>query len=152
MPLPRAIGKMVLQGLAGGGLSLTDMVSIARRAGGGYRNAEMMEDARVFSGRAKYEGQVTTLNTNQVIPRGWTNEVELLQGTKYRVHGNMTVFDEESGKYLTQRASFYTDDYAKIGDLQQGFFDHFTGKYQDQNLDITEFEITALEHNKGWDY
>ena len=152
MPGPRYIGMALLRGMAGEGLSLMEMMRIVRTAGYGYRTAEMAEDARIFTGRAKYEGLVTNLNENQVVPRAWINEVKLDQPTNYRVHGYMTVYNEDKNEYLSQRASFFTDDYAKIGDLQQGFFDHFSGTYQDQDLEITEFKISAIEHAPGRPY
>ena len=152
MPGPRYIGMRLLEGLAKGGISVTEAVSIIRRAGWGYRATTMNEDYRKFSGRMKYQTQIENLNVNQVVPRTWLSEVELEQPTNYRVHGNMTLYDAETDTYLQQRASFFTDDFNKIGDYQQGFFDHFSGKYTTQDLELTEFSVFAIEHNIGSEY
>ena len=77
---------------------------------------------------------------------------ELGIDAKYRVFGNLTVYDEETDTYLSQRASFYTDDLNTSGNYAESFFSHFSSSYQDQDLEITEFKVTGLFHNTGYDY
>lgn len=152
MPLERAIGRAILRGLAPEGLPINQMISIARRGGGGYRYQDMRDDARRFADRVKYQGSVERLSYNATVPRAWMVEAELKQDVRYRVLGNATFYDEESGEYFSKKVSFYTDDYAKIGDYGQSFVDSFGELYQDQDIPLTEFKVIGLEHNQGYAY
>ncbi len=152
MPAPRYIGMLFLEGLAKGQIPVTKAIRLIRQAGRGYNAQQMHDDYRKFSGRMKYQTQIENLSVNQYVSRSWLSEVELEQPTKYRVHGTMTLYDAETDTYLQQRASFFTDDFNKIGDYQQGFFDHYSGTYQEQDLEITEFKIFSIEHDPNRPY
>lgn len=152
MPLERAIGRAILKGLAGENLPISQMISIARRADGGYRYQVMLEDARKFTGRVKYQTQVERLSYNAVVPRSYMIETSLNQDVRYRVLGKATFYDEESGQYFSKDVSFYTDDYAKVGDYGKSFSESFGEYYEDQDLPITEFKVIGIEHNAGYDY
>jgi len=152
MSLKRAIGNAILRQLAPRGLPIESMIRIARAGGGGYRYQDMRDDARKFTGRVKYQVSIERLPYNAVVPRAWTIETELAQPTKYRVFGKVTFYDEQAERYMTKNASFYTDDLAKTGDYGQMFFDHFQGLYSEEDLEITEFKQTGLEHNLGYAY
>lgn len=152
MPLARSIGYNILKGLAGERLTLGKMISIARQAGGGYRYQNMLEDARKFTGRVKYQTQIERLGYDAVVPKAFMVETELEQTAKYRVFGQVTLYDEESDSYLTQNASFYTDDLDTVGNYGQAFENFYAGRYDEQDLEIAEFKQTGIEHNRGWDY
>lgn len=152
MPLARALGKAFMEGLAREVGLPTQLVTLARRAGYGYRYQDMLDDARAATGRIKYQTQIEGLGYNATVPRGWMSEVRLNQDVRYRVFGTMTVYDPESDSYLSQRVSFYTDDYAKVGDYGQAFYDSYEGRYLDEDLEIMEFKVHALEHNVGYSY
>jgi len=152
MSLEKTIGYAILRGLAPEGLPINQMISIARRGGGGYRYQDMRDDARRFTDRVKYQGSVERLSYNATVPHGWMVETGLKQDVRYRVLGNATFYDEESGEYFTKKVSFYTDDYAKVGDYGQAFFDSFELPYEEEGIPLTEFKVIGLEHNKGYAY
>ena len=152
MELGRAIGRAVLRKLAPFDMSLSSMIRAARAEGGGYDNTEMLNDARMFTGRIKNEYHIRQLNTNEFVSKEYMVETRLSQPTKYRVHGMATFWDEESGTPYEQRVSFFTDDYAKLEEYEQGYFDTFSGTYKEQMLDPISYETRVIEHNIGYGY
>ena len=150
--LERAIGVALFRGLAGKGISAGRLIDIARAAGGTYRRQEMLTDIRKAEGLFLHGAQIKKLGPGDTVPRAWMFETELEADAKYRVMGDMTVWDEETNSYLTQNASFFTNDYDNLGNYAKGFFDHYSGTYIEQDLEISEFQVTALFHNAGYDY
>ena len=147
MPVYRSVAINIFKALSGEGLSINKMIGMVRDLGYGYHAQTMQDDARRALDLLKYEKSITRLGFDEYIPREQMIETELAQDAKYRVHGYMTVYDEETDTYLTQKASFYTDDYSRTGDYGQSFFDFYTGRYEQQDLEIVEFKTRAVEHN-----
>jgi len=152
MPLAKAIGQALLKGLAGEGLSINGMISIARQAGGGYRYQEMRNDANKYLGRIKYQGAVESLRPDTVVPQHLMIETELNQPAKYMVHGFATVYTEDSDTPVEIHVSFYTDDMEDETGLYQQFTDFYGSRYQEEGIEVADFKRRAVEHNAGWDY
>lgn len=145
MGLAKTIGQTVLKKLAPQGLPIDTMISIARRAGGGYRYQEMRNDARVYSGKVKYQTLIERLGYDNRIPEAWQVSNDLKEQAKYRVFGKVTMYDEESGRYLTKNASFYTNELGTVGEMGGAFWDYYYGKYEEEELLLTEFKATGVE-------
>jgi len=152
MPLERAIGRAILRGLAREGIGISRMIGIVRAAGGGYNYQSMLNDARMFTERLKYQTQITNLTGNQVVPRAWMSEVQLGMPYRYRVFGEVTFYDPDSNQHVVKTSSFYSDDYLKKGDYEAEFMDFFEKRYDEENLELISFKQTSVEHNLGYSY
>jgi len=153
MGLSKAIGQAIFKSLVPDGIPANAMISIAKKLGGTYRRTEMLSDIRKYTGRIKYEGNITTMGANNAVPRAWMVETELNEpGANYRVFGKGTFYDPASGQTFTQTVSFYHTDLMKKEDYANDFRDYFTDSYKEDNLDLLSFDQTALEHNLGKPY
>jgi len=123
MPLARSVGQAILKSLVPFNLPGWQMVQIVRQAGYGYHYQTMLGDIREYTGRFKYEPQVTGLGSNQVITESWMNRVEMSGPYRYKVWADVSYYDPASGDYITDVRSMYTDDLKKVGDYQRDFGD-----------------------------
>lgn len=152
MPLGRALGKAIIRSLVGQDLPADKIVDIARKAGGGYHYQTMLKDIRIEEGRALHHRQIRDLPRNNLVPREWIVEREFTRPAKYRVLGEMTVYDYETGEATPRLASFFTDDYAKLEHYDADFMTR-AGEYQyDDKTEILGFKATGLEHNSRLGY
>lgn len=152
MGLEKAIAKAIFRSMVGKGMGSNRLIRLAQSQGGSYRRIDMLNDIRKMEDRLKYEKQTLAIPFNEKVPRRLMIETDLKQQAKYRIQGYMTVYDEDTDSYLTQKASFYTDNYSETGDYAEAFTTAYWSKYQEEALEITEFQTRNVEHNKGWDY
>ena len=153
MPLARAIGQAIFKQLAPEAMSAAAMIRVAQKLGGSYRRTEMLADIRKYTGRIKYARNILGMSGNKVVPRGWMIEVRLNEpGANYRVFGKATFYDWNTGQPIDQTVSFYHTDLMAKDDFAQEFNDYFNSGYSEQNLELMDFEQTALEHNVGMPY
>jgi hypothetical protein len=80
------------------------------------------------------------------------SEVSLPRPYRYRVHGEVELFDETTGERFTQKSSFYTNNLSKLQDYENDFYTYYEGSYAEQDFSIMSFKATALEHQAGWSY
>ena len=128
------------------------MIDYARSEGGGYHYDTMREDARKFTGRLKYQGQIERLNPETPIPRGWMVETRLNQDVKYRVHGYATIVDPDTGLPVEIPASFYTDDAGSDIEHHKAFMDYYSSRYEEEDIELLSFRTRAVEHHAGYSY
>ena len=153
MPLARAIGQAIFKQMAHDLASAGSMIRMAKKLGGSYRRTEMLADIRQYTGRIKYQANILGMSGNKVVPRGWMIEVRLNEpGANYRVFGKATFYDWNTGQPIDQTVSFYHTDLMAKDDFAQEFNDYFNSGYSEQNLELMDFEQTALEHNVGMPY
>lgn len=153
MALAKAIGQAIFKSMAPELASAGEMIRMARKMGGTYRRKEMLADIRQYTGRIKYQGNITTMGGNQVVPRGWMVETHLKEpGANYRVFGKATFYDWNSGTEMTQTVSFYHTDLMSKADYASDFNDYYNSGYTEQNIELLSFDQTALEHNLGQPY
>ncbi|GAH14733.1 unnamed protein product, partial [marine sediment metagenome] len=133
--------------MTGKGLRPSELIRTAITAGGSYRKQDMLSDIRMFEDRLRHETQIMQTPFNQKVPISYMTETGLNQDVKYRVHGYVTMYDEETDTYLRKKASFYTNDYAETGDYSESFIKAYWQKYQEEALEVSEFEVRAVEHN-----
>ncbi len=152
MSIARAIGKAIIEQLAPTGVGANYIIRMARAQGGGYRRTAMLEDIRVASDRFKNQYWVEKQASNEVVHQGLMVETELKANARYRVYGRMNYYDELDGQHYTEIKSFYTDDLANKGNWSDEFVRQRGKAYSGQEMDILSFEITAVEHNRGYPY
>lgn len=152
MSLQRAIGRAILRELAPQGLPANQVIRIAQGYGGSYRRQDMLTDYRKFADRMKYQARVQALPFDGAVPKSWMVQTELQQPTKYRVFGSATIYDWETDQAFTKTVSFYTDEWKTTGEYGVDFQDHFQMGYEDENLEVIEFQQIAMEHDVRRDY
>lgn len=138
--------------LAGEGLSINAMISVARNLGGGYRYQEMRNDANKYMGTFKYERAISALRPETVVPRHLMTETTFEEPAKYRVFGWATVYDDEADKYYEVKASYYTNEIGDAEETARQFTEYYGGRYKEEGLEVTDFRRRFVEHNEDWDY
>ena len=120
--------------------------------GQAYRWQTLLADYREFTGLAKYEKQMKDYSGVKAVPRNWMEEIQLRQARKYRLIGQATYYDAETGKEFKKYVSMYTDDRmskdgwtTQFGDLKRAY------QYQ-EGWDLVDIEWEGIQHNKGYDY
>lgn len=153
MALNKAIGQSVFKSLAREGLSANRMIAMATELGGSYRRIEMLADIRKYTGRIKYETNILGMGGNNAVPRGWMVETNLNEpGANYRVFGKGEFYDWNSGETFNKTVSFYHTDLMSKDDYARDFNEYFSGGYSEDNLELIQFDQTAIEHNLGKPY
>ena len=152
MPFARAAGRVIIKSLVPTGLGSNAIIRRLIRSGYSYRRQDMLADVRQVSGLHKYERAVRDVGANEVIPRGYMFDSDLKQPYKYRVYGKTNYYDPDTDSYVTVSESFYTDDLAKKGDWEEIYSDSYTDRYPEGGLEFTNFNITSIEHHKGYSY
>jgi len=152
MPLAKAIGRQIFRAMAGKNIKPMALIRIAQNQGGTYRKQDMLSDIRKFEDRLRHETQVLSTPFDQKVSKGYMVETELNQPVRYRVHGYVTMYDEETDTYLRKKASFYTDDYENTGNYAESFVRSYWQQYKEEALEISDFEVRAIEHNTGFQY
>ena len=150
MPLERAVGQMIINALVPGGHSATSIIRSIRQAGATYRRQDMLSDIRDIGSRIKYEGNIKRMTGNSVIPRAWMSETELKQPYTYRVFGDADMMDDDTGEVSRVVKSFYTDDLAQKGDMENEFISAFSEDYMTEGETLTNFQIRGVQLNKGY--
>lgn len=153
MPLERAIGKAIIQGLARERLSAGRMISILRQSQATYRRQEMLDDIRAATQRVKYEGSIRRLQAGATVPRGWMVETELADPKAlYRVFGEATYYDEATDTYEPKTVSFYHNELKDNLSYGDDFIEYQPTTQTDPDRRVVEFKQTGLEHNVNQPY
>jgi len=152
MPLERTIAKMIFRQFAGQGLSTTRMISLAADQDATYRRQDMLADIRSAEHKALYDTRIQALNTNDLVPRAWINELDYKYPAKYRVLVQVDIEDELTGEVYQDTKSFFTDDYAAVGDYESEFMDKKPWSETDPYANVVGVKVRGMEHNKGMGY
>ena len=153
MGLSKAIGQAIFKSLVPEGLPAGAMIKIAQKLGGSYRRTEMLADIRQFTGRVKYEAQIRNLHSDIKVPKAWVVETHLSEpNANYRVFGKANFYDLRTGQVHQQTVSFYHTEHQSKKNYADEFKEYYAGGYEDQDMELTFFEQTALEHNIGKPY
>ena len=153
MPLGKAIAKDIFKAMAGQGIRPMEMIRIARNFGGTYRKIDMLDDIRAYENRIKYQTLIEQLPSDAKVPKAFMSETILNEPeAKYRVFGEATFVDAQTGDQYAQRVSFYTTDYLDGGGYSDQFAGAYEGKYTEEDFKFTGFTMEALEHNQGYGY
>ena len=125
---------------------------LKERFGMSYKTQVLYADYREFTGMYRYEWQMRRLSGVKDVPRQWMEEIELRQARKYRLIGQATYYDTNTGKEFQKYVSMYTDDRMskdgwtwQFGDMKR-IYEYRT----DWNLLDIDWEV--VQHHKGWDY
>lgn len=150
MALPKAIATAVFRKMAGRGFTTNAIIRAAESLGGSYRYQTMRNDINLLENRAKWESAITALRPETPIPEYMMSSTDLQDQAKYRVHGQATFFDEETGKEFQQRVSFYTNDWDDQESQTEAFAQTFGSAYQEESLGFTSFQRTATDIDKTY--
>lgn len=125
---------------------------LQERHGKAYRWTTLLSDYREFTGMVRYQKQVTEYSGIKALPRTWMEEIHLRQARKYRLIGQATYYDTETGREFKKYVSMYTDDRMS----KDGWTSQFSDmkriyKYQEA-WSILDIEWQAIQHNVGYDY
>jgi len=143
----RAQGLALLKSLAGFDIPAWRMVQMVRNLGYGYRYQTMLSDIRELTGRFKFETRIRDLKSNDIMPEAWMNEVEFEVPFRYKAWFDVTYYNPETGKYVTDVRSVGFDEYMKKTDYE-GFAQ---GRLQDVgcrcDLEFVNIELRGLDKN-----
>lgn len=147
MALARAVGQAILKSLIPFNMPGWQMIAIVKKAGYSYRNTLMLSDIREYTGRLKYEEQVRGLLSNQAIPGGWMNRVEMKGPYKYKVWADVKYYDPVSGDFVTDARAMYTDDLKKIQEQKNDFEDRLHESGCRCDMEFWSAEIRGMDIN-----
>ena len=125
---------------------------LQERYGAAYRWQTLLADYREFKGMYAYEDPIRRLSGVRSIPRTLMTEIELRQRRKYRLIGEATYYDKETGREFKKHVSMYTEDrMSKEGWTSQ--FDDMKRIYRYQEgWGLLGIDWRVVQHNRGWDY
>lgn len=152
MPIERAFARVVIKAMIPEGFSQRAIMREVRRLGYGYRTKTMGSDIRRLSGRYLNEGYVKKLDPAAVVPKDLMVEGELKRSFKYRIHGDATYLDRDTGEYITQKGSLYTDRYISKEGMERDFIEKKPRPRTPPRYMAVGFDVTSVEHNEGFDY
>jgi hypothetical protein len=152
MPIERAIARTIMSRLVGSGLSQNQVFNLIRQAGAGYRTSSMIADFRQITGRFVNQFYIEKLGANEVVSQDIMVETDLGIDRNYRVYGKMTYYDEFQDEYYEETKSFYTNNMATKEDMENEFLGHYYEQYYVEGMTPMTFQITAVEHNSGYNY
>lgn len=115
----RAFARVLMRGLIGRGSGSNAIIRAVQGQGWGYRRTTMLADINLFAGQDKNSYWVKQINVNEVIPTGLMTPVEMGMPYNYRVYCNTNYYDPDTDTYVTEHESFYTNDYANVGEWQK---------------------------------
>lgn len=150
MGIERAIGKNIIKHLASQLLPSWQIVQTVRSLGYGYRYQEMLDDIRTYSGRVKYETQVSNLSDDATIPEGWMAKEEFVSPYRYRVYGTVRYYNAETGEYEEGMRSFFTNDPGSKSSYTEKFEDYFYRLQYDPTIEYVDFEVKGVVRNTNW--
>ena len=152
MAISRAIGRVIIKRLVPQGLGSNAILRAIVKSGYSYRRQDMQKDVRQIAGLHKNEAAVRAVSGNEVVPRGYMVESDLKQPYKYKFYGKSNYYDPFTDSYTTKTESFYTDDLAKKSAWEDEYFDSFGQRCPGPKPELVNFNLTSVEHNKGYSY
>ena len=153
MALRKAIGQAIFKLMVPEMASAAEMMRRAKKLGGSYRKTEMLADIREYTGRLKYQYQITRLSGDSAVPKSYMNEVKLKEpGANYQVWGKASFYDQNTGETYDHTVSFYHDTWKEKDEYASDFWSYFKNKYKEEGVEMISFEQFGLDHNIGKPY
>ena len=138
--------------LAGAGMSANRIQSYLSVRGMGLRRSTVQRLVRLKMGRMKGERIIRGLDELAELKPGHMVETRLGRPRRYRVFGDALYRDATSGEEFTRKVSFYTDERLVKVQYSDLFDAHVTKMGASTQLDLLNFDMRSIEHNRGWEY
>jgi len=148
----RAIARLAIAGFTKEGLTANAIIRQLGNLSLTYRRTTMLLDIREFSGLMRLESAVRNIPWNVVMPRYGMVETYLRRARRYRVFGIATRTDPRTGEEEEKPVSFYTNTRGSKNDWYDSFMEEYQGSESEGAWLFTDFEVTSVEHQKGWKY
>lgn len=148
----RAVARLAIAGFAREGLTANAIVRQLGNLSLTYRRTTMLLDIREFTGLMRLEHTVRTIPWNVVMPQYAMVEVVPRRPRRYRVFGIVTRTDPRTGEETEKAVSFYTNTRGSKNDWYDAFMKEFQGSESEGDWFFTDFEVTSVEHSRGWRY
>lgn len=150
--LVRAAARLLIGPLIQQGLGSNAIIRQLQGIGMSYQRTVMLADIRSFSGMAKLETTVRKIAGDLVFPQYGMVESTLRRARKYRIYGTLTLEDQDTWETTQRHVSFYSDDRRSKDDWEAEVMDLYEGGIYEEARRINLFEITSVEHQRGWNY
>lgn len=148
----RAVARLAIAGFAKEGLTANAIVRQLGNLSLTYRRTMMLLDIREFTGLMRLESAVKNIPWNVVMPQYGMVETYLRRARRYRVFGRVTRTDPRTGEEDEKPVSFYTNARGSKNDWYDAFMKEYQGSESEGAWLFTDFEVTSVEHQKGWKY
>ncbi|MFQ6009077.1 MAG: hypothetical protein ACE5K8_09030 [Candidatus Zixiibacteriota bacterium] len=145
----RAQAYSALSRFATQGFSFRAAARMARSLGYRFRSQwglNVFRQARLYR---QFRSPTLAIPKSHVIPRNLVSDVDLRRARLYRVFGNVIYHDPETGEEDEQFISFYTDE---LSSSEAMIFDWDRRRRRADyrvHLEIKDFAITHVQHNRG---
>ncbi len=151
-PLMRRVSFNAASRLASQGWSANRIQGYLTGRGIGLRRASVQGIVRTVTGRMKGERVLRGLDDLAELKPGHMVETGLSRPRRYRVFGEATYYDPLADQTFTRKVSFYTDERLVKVQYSDLFDAHVTQMGASVQLELADFEMTSVEHNRGWAY
>jgi len=151
-PLMRRVSLNAATRLAGQGWSGNRIQGYLTGRGIGLRRGTIQGIVRTVTGRMKGERVIGGLGDFDELKPGHMVETTLGRPRRYRVFGDATYYDTISDQTFKRQVSFYTDERLAKAQYADLFDAYVTRMGASMQLELDDFEIRSLEHNRGWAY
>lgn len=148
----RSFARMVFPTLARGGWSYSKMLKYAKGKGWDYAPKVMASDIREMRNSAEFGRKVMALPDDIAIPKTAMSPTELRLPRKYRVFGQATYRNKETGQLKYVSKSGYDDTLRSKTEWEQAFIDEQLADETDPLWRAEGFTVLELQHNIGYPY
>lgn len=148
----RAIARLAIAGFVKQGLTSNAIIRQLGNLALTYRRTTMLLDIREFSGLMRLERAVRAIPWDVVMPQYGMVETYLRRARRYRVFGIATRTDPRTGEESESVVSFYTNKRGSKNEWYEQFMREYQGSESEGAWMFTDFEVTSVEHQKGWKY
>lgn len=148
----RSLARMVFPTLARHGWSYARMLRYAKGKGWTYAPKVMSKDIREMRNSAEFGRKVMSLGGDITIPKAAMSPTELRLPRKYRIFGQATYRNIETGelKYVTK--SMYDNTLHTKTEWEQDFVGEQLSGETDPLWRPEAFSILEVQHNIGYPY
>ena len=151
--------RRMAQGVVSGGVALgwsgAETISFLREVGWGYRTQDVYEDIRSYSGRTKWEYQITRLDPTSVVPRSWMAETSKEiwhEKETYKVVGYAGYWSEEEKQFIDQYMTIYLHREMTMGEISAFVVESPRWEGYEGKKDVIGWETIGMMHLEGAGY
>lgn len=148
----RSFARMVFPTLARADWSYSKMLRYAKTKGWAYAPKVMAGDIREMRNSAEFGRKVMALSDDISIPKAAMSPTELRLPRKYRVFGQATYRNVETGRLQYVTRSFYTDTLESKEGYGGNFLEEMSATYKEEVWRPEGFSVLEVQHNIGYPY
>ena len=129
------------------------MIAWAKESGlGSYRRTTMLSDIRSTVGLLKGAYQAMRARRDDYFPRNLMQEIDLGRNRRYRVFGQASYMNLDTGQESLKAVSFYTDSLMSPDEWQADFVRRLADYEYGASTSASDLKITGVQHNIGFQY